>query len=70
MGNLYCPHPDEEVTVTPTNSMWGGADCYCSACGHHWYVTQNEVEAFEDGVLNPPLRTLEDIEFENFEGAI
>lgn len=62
MASPYCEHPDEEVTITPTNSMWGGAECYCACCGHHWHVPKNELDAIEARLLNPPLRTLEDLE--------
>lgn len=40
-----CDHPDQDLTVTPHNSMYDGAEAYCAACGGQWHMTQQEVEA-------------------------
>lgn len=37
-----CDHPRRDVEITPSNSMYGGAEAYCSACGEQWHMTQAE----------------------------
>ncbi len=42
-----CDHPDKDLTVTPSSSIYGGAEAYCSACGDRWRMTQQEFERYE-----------------------
>lgn len=60
-----CDCPDDEIEVVRAHSWSGGGDFRCHACGHQWIVSQADIEALEERLLHPPLRTLDDIEDED-----
>lgn len=59
-----CQHETQDITLRRSNSMWGGTDAYCSACGHKWHMTDAEVAAFEYELTEPTPQTQGDIEAE------
>ena len=48
-----CDHPKQDLTLTPANSMWGGYDAECSACGERWHMTEREYQASQQEPAKP-----------------
>lgn len=50
-----CDHPKQDLTLTPSNSMYGGYEAYCSACGDRWHMTERQYQARQQEPAKPVL---------------